>query len=195
MHPRFKTSKKWTPLPKDFLNQIRSVFKQNFLKEIGKGTVETDGRIYPDEILVQIGIRPETGLKQSNFEISIAYKKDKDNVLKLLHMAVDAAASLFEQLFQAENDHDFPRIWQEFEIEGRAVFAQYTTTNNQLEQEANKLLGEYADEGLAGGDWEDETSAEEIKARLGIDPDDEDIGEGEDAIEEAEDDADPKKRH
>lgn len=177
MHPRLKTSKKWSALPKEFLRQVDSVFKQSFKDQIGSGKVEAEGRIYPEEILVSVGFRPQTGLKQNNFEISIPYKKDKDNVLKLLHLAVDTAASLFEQFFAAENDHDFPRIWQEFEVEGRSVYVQYSTTNSELENEANKLLGEFADEGLTGGDWEDlpenENETEAIKARLGIDPDEE----------------------
>ncbi|NJM10148.1 MAG: hypothetical protein HC883_04530 [Bdellovibrionaceae bacterium] len=175
MEPRLKTSKKWTPLPKDFLSQIRTVFKETFKAQIGKGVVETDGRIYPEEILVSVGFRPDQGLRQSNFEVSIAYKKDKDNVLKLLHMAVDAAASLFEQFFAAEDDQEFPRIWQEFEVDGRMVYAQYTTTNTELESEADRLLGVHAKEGLAGGDWDEDVSPEDIKATLGIDPDEEDL--------------------
>ena len=172
MHPRLKTSKKWTPLPKEFLKQIESVFKQTFKAQIGTGKVITDGRIYPEEILVSVGLKAAaTGLKQSNFEISIEYKKNKDNVLNLLNLSVDVAASLFEQYFAAEDDQDFPRIWQEFDVDNRPVYVQYTTTNTDLENEANKLLGEYADEGLAGGDWEEDTGeADAIKAKLGIDP-------------------------
>ncbi len=175
MHPRLKTSKKWTPLPKEFLKQIESVFKQTFKAQIGTGKVITDGRIYPEEILVSVGLKAAvTGLKQTNFEVSIGYKKDKDNVLKLLNLSVDVAASLFEQYFAAEDDHEFPRIWQEFDVENRPVFVQYTTTNTELENQANQLLGEFADEGLAGGDWEeDDNAADAIKAKLGIDPDEE----------------------
>lgn len=172
MHPRLKTSKKWSPLPKEFLKQIESVFKQTFKAQIGTGKVITDGRIYPEEILVSVGLKAAaTGLKQSNFEVSIEYKKNKDNVLNLLNLSVDVAASLFEQYFAAEDDQDFPRIWQEFDVDNRPVYVQYTTANTELESEANKLLGEYADEGLAGGDWEDDSGeADAIKAKLGIDP-------------------------
>jgi len=173
MHPRLKTSKKWSPLPKEFLKQIESVFKQTFKTQIGQGKIVTDGRIYPEEILVSVGYHTGKGLKQSNFEVSIQYKKDKDNVIKLLNLSVDVAASLFEQYFGAEDDHEFPRLWQEFDVENRPVFVQYTGTNTELETEANKLLGEYADEGLTGGDWEDVEDPAEVKARLGINPDEE----------------------
>lgn len=175
MEPRLKTSRKWSALPKEFLQQIRSVFKESFAQQIGKDVLEADGRIYPEEILISVGLRAEKGLKQRNWEVSIAYKKDKDNVLKLLHISVDALASLFEQLFSAEDDADFPRIWQEFEVEGRAVFAQYTTTNTELEAEADKILGISEDDELAGGDWDDDESPDTIKAKLGLtDDDDED---------------------
>lgn len=170
MHPRLKTSKKWSPLPKEFLKQVESVFKQTFKSQIGQGKVVVDGRVYPEELLVSVGYHGGKGLRQSNFEVSIQYKKDKDNVIKLLNLSVDVAASLFEQYFASEDDHEFPRLWQEFDVENRPVYVQYTGTNTELESEANKLLGEYADEGLTGGDWDDADSPEEVKARLGIDP-------------------------
>jgi len=170
MHPRLKTSKKWSPLPKEFLKQVESVFKQTFKSQIDQGKVVVDGRVYPEELLVSVGYHGGKGLRQSNFEVSIQYKKDKDNVIQLLNLSVDVAASLFEQYFASEDDHEFPRLWQEFDVENRPVFVQYTGTNSELESEANKLLGEFADEGLTGGDWEDADSPDEVKARLGIDP-------------------------
>jgi hypothetical protein len=173
VHPRLKTSKKWSPLPKEFLKQVESVFKQTFKAQIGTGKVFTDGRIYPEEILVSVGLKAaSTALKQSNFEISIEYKKDKDNVIKLLNLSVDVAASLFEQFFAADTDEEFPRVWQEFDVDNRPVYVQFTGTNTELEEKANQLLGEHADEGLTGGDWDEPTEgeADAIKARLGIDP-------------------------
>ncbi len=171
MHPRLKTSKKWSPLPKEFLKQVESVFKQTFKAQVGTGKIVTEGRIYPEEILVSVGYHPGKGLRQSNFEVSIAYKKDKDNVIQLLNLSVDVAASLFEQFFAAENDQEFPRLWQEFDVDNRPVYVQFSGTNTELEKAANKLLGEHADEGLTGGDWDDVGSPAEAKARLGIDPD------------------------
>lgn len=173
MHPRLRTSKKWSPLPKEFLKQVEGVFKQTFKAQIGTGKVVVEGRIYPEELLVSVGYHPGKGLKQSNFEVSIAYKKDKDNVIKLLNLSVDVAASLFEQYFAAEDDEEFPRLWQEFDVENRPVYVQYSGTNTELEKAANKLLGEKADEGLAEGDWDDVADPDEVKARLGIDPDEE----------------------
>ena len=170
MQHRLSSSLQWTALPKELITQVKSIFRQNFKDSIGEGKIEVDGRIYPGEILLMVGYRAPKGLKQSNFEISMAYKREKDNVLKLLHLAVDAAASLFEQFFAAENDHDFPRIWESVPFEGRELFVQYTTTNTELEDQADRLLGLKGDEHLAEGNWDTaEETAEEIKARLGVD--------------------------
>jgi hypothetical protein len=180
MQPRLSSSRKWTALPKELMQQIRSVFKETFKQQIGKGKIEAEGRIYPEEILVSVGYRPETGIKQCNFQVSIAYKKDKDDVLKLINIAVDAAGSLFDQLFSAENDQEFPRLWQEVDFEGRMIFVQYSTENSELEAEADQILGsDAAKAGIAGGDWDegDDVDPDEIKAKLGI-ADDDDDGEG-----------------
>ncbi|MBX3022536.1 MAG: hypothetical protein KF799_12760 [Bdellovibrionales bacterium] len=171
MQPRLKNSKKWSPLPQELIKQIQSVFSQSFREHIKGGKIEAGGRIYPEEILIRVGYKAPGNLKQANWDLSIAYKKDKDNVLKLLHLGVDAVGALFEQFFTSENDYDFPRTWEEIDFEGRKVFVQYDTTNNELESEADKLLGLDADsEDVAQGEW-DEASADQIKASLGIDPD------------------------
>jgi acyl-CoA synthetase (NDP forming) len=73
--------------------------------------------------------------------VSVGYTRGKDDVIKLLNLAVDAAGSLFEQLFTSEDDYDFPRIWQEVDFEGRKLFIQYSTVNEALENEADRLLG------------------------------------------------------
>jgi hypothetical protein len=178
MEPRLSTSRKWTPLPEELITQIRSVFKQSFKSHIGQGSIEANGKIFPEEILVSVGYRAQNALKQSNFEISIAYKRNKDNVLKLLHLAVDASAALFEQFFAAENDHDFPRIWEEAKFENRSIYIQYNTVNSTLESEADRLLGESDKNSLVQGEWDDaeEIEPKHVKASLGIDEDDE--GEG-----------------
>lgn len=174
MEPRLKTSKKWTALPKELIEQIRGVFKENFKQETKGSTIELEGRIYPEELLFFIGVHEGKRLKQNNFEISIPYKQNKDNVMKLVHLGMDAAAALFTQLFENEDDDEFPRIWQEVQFEGRQIFVQYTTVNSELEKEANRILGLPVEDegGLAGGDWdEDSETPKSIKARLGIDDD------------------------
>ena len=178
MEPRLTTSRKWTPLPQELITQIGTVFKQNFSAQIGKGTIKADGKIFPGEILIGVSLKQPGTLKQSGFIISIAYKQNKDNVLKILHLAIDALAALFDQFFAAENDHDFPRVWEELDFEGRQIYIQYSTVNDELEAEADRLLGDKKSEGLIGGDWDedDDIDAEQIKAKLGVDDEDGDSG-------------------
>lgn len=175
MEPRLKTSKKWTALPEEFLRQVQGVFQQSFAKEIGQGTIEVMGKIFPEEILVRVAYKESKSIKPKGFDISVPYKVPKDNVLKLLHLAVDAGASLMEQLFASEDDGDFPLQWEEVQFEKRTIYVRFTTVNAVLESEANRLLGLAEGEDLAGGEWdEEETEAPEtIKKRLGLDDDDE----------------------
>lgn len=172
MQPRLSTSRKWTPLPKELMQQVKSVYKETFAQHIGLGILETEGRIYPEEILIRVGYRAKDALKQSNFEVSIAYKKDKDNVLKLLHIGIDAAASLLDQLFTTDTDEEFPRKWAEVDFEGRTIYVQYNTVNSELEAEADRLLGARPtdDATLVQGDWDEDISLDQVKASLGIDP-------------------------
>ncbi len=170
MEPRLSTSRKWSPLPAELLQQVQSVFRDSFRAELKNGTVEASGKIFPEEILVQVGVVQAHELKQANFVVSIGYKQSKDNVLKLLHLAVDAMASLFEQYFAAETDADFPRVWEEVDFEKRKIYIQYHTTNSKLEADADKILGAAggADE-VAQGDWDEDMDPEIIKAQLGLD--------------------------
>jgi hypothetical protein len=47
---------------------------------------------------------------------------------------------------------------------------QYNTENTKLEAEADKILGVAGDgEDVAQGDWDEDISAEQIKAQLGVD--------------------------
>ena len=176
MEPRLKTSKKWTALPKELIEQIRNVFVENFTEQAKAGKIFAEGRIYPEELLFSIGYLPNKQLRQHNFEVSLPYKQNKDNVMKLVHIAVDAAASLFVQLFEDEDAvEEFPTVWQEVKFEGRALFVQYTTENTELSEEADRLLGLSRGSGLAEGDWDeddDDLDPEEIKSRLGLTDDD-----------------------
>jgi hypothetical protein len=176
MEPRLKTSKKWTALPKELLEQIKAVFHENFGKETKGGKLFTEGRVYPEELLFSIGFLPAKQLRQHNFEVSLPYNQKKDNVMKLIHIAVDAGASMFVQLFEEEDAVDqFPRTWQEVEFEGRKLYIQYTTDNTELDEEADRLLGTSKGKKLAEGDWDEDedVTPEEIKSRLGLDDDDE----------------------
>ena len=195
MEPRLSTSKKWTPVPEDYKNQVLNVLKTSFVDETKRGEWVFEGRIYAEELLLRVGFLENGRLKQLNFEISIQFKAGKDNVHDLLGLAVDVGASLLEDAFKSEDDADFPKIWQEFVVERRPIYIQYSAVNTKLEEEADRLLGLNQD-GLVRQST-DEDAAELIKSlkeKLGLNPD-EDLPTEED--EETENEADasnPKNR-
>ena len=170
MEPRLSTSKQWTSFPGEYLKNIETVFGKSFKLHLENGKIVSEGRIYKQELLLQVGYLESGRLKQSNFEISVQYDKKKDDVVKLIYLMIDVAATMLDEFFMAENDHDFPRFWTEYEVESRKVFLQYTAENTELEKEANRLLGEDTDRLFHDEDMD----LDHIKGSLGLDTDPED---------------------
>ena len=168
MHPRKKQSKKWTAIPTEFLNQIKLVFQDNFKTHLEDKTIKVDGRIYPTEILLRIGINRKGELRYNNFEVSLDHSSTKQDTVSQIHMAVDALGSLVFDYFENEDNHELPYVWQEHPFESQKIWLQYTSENPDLEAEANKLLG--IEEGtllndepeldLEGAEDEEESSSE-----------------------------------
>lgn len=145
MIPRKKQSKKWTAIPSEFLNQIKTVFEENFKGHLSDKTIKVMGRIYPTEILLRIGINRKGELRYNNFEVSLDHSQAKQDTVAQIHLAVDALGSLVFDYFENEEDHELPYVWQEHPFENQKIWLQYTSENPDLEAEANKLLG--VDEG------------------------------------------------
>ena len=166
MQPRLKYSSKWTPLPAELTQQIQDLFTENFSSYADEGHFFVEGRIYLKEVLLRVGYLPHQQLKQTNFEISIEYNRNKDNMLQMIHLAVDCAASLMEQYF-TEKGQDFPVSWQSVDFMGRPVYWQYTSVNTELEAQADRLLGENTEDRLMQGEDEEEDLAVKI-SMLGL---------------------------
>lgn len=145
MKPRLPSSKKWTPFPKEFSEQIQNVFKENFSKELKKAELIVEGRIYTQEVLLRVGYLEAGRLKQANFEISVEYSAKTNDAVDRINDAVDAAASMMMEYFEVEQDpdqeHDFPLSWKEVPFNNQKLFMQFSTVNSKLEAEADALLG------------------------------------------------------
>jgi hypothetical protein len=141
MQARRITSKKWTAFPEEFSAQIETVIKENFTANLMDAKLIIDGRIYPEEILLRVGVLEKGRLKQSNFEVSIDYKPDDPKSLDRIHHLVDVAASMMMDYFDTNGEVEFPYSWKEFPFKGHPVFLQYSTENSDLEAQANALLG------------------------------------------------------
>lgn len=174
MEPRLSSSKKWTSIPGDYVNQVQSVLSETFAMHTEIKEWIAEGRIYSDELLLRVGFLEKGRLAQVNFEMSIQYKAQKDNVFELLNLAVDVGASLIEEYFAAQSDQDFPKIWQPFKIENREVYIQYSGVNSRLEAEADRLLGIDSSQLVTDGEEDDSDELlRQIKNKIGLDDGDE----------------------
>ena len=142
MIPRKKDSKKWSGIPSEFSNQIKTVFEQNFVSFLADKSVKVQGRIYNSEILLRVGLHKNGELRYRNFEVSLDHSSIQQNTLEKIHLAVDAIGSLMLEYFEDEEaQENLPYIWREIPFENQKVWFQFTTENPDLEKEANKLLG------------------------------------------------------
>lgn len=141
MNPRKKESKKWSNLPPELAAQIKKVFDETFKAHLVGKTLKVEGRIYPTEVLMRVGINNRGELRYNNFEVSLDHSPEKQNTVQQIHVAVDAIASLMADYFENEEDHEMPLAWVEYPFNDQRIFLQYSSVNPDLEAEANKLLG------------------------------------------------------
>jgi hypothetical protein len=146
MKPRLPQSKKWTALPKEYITQIEDVFRQGFAAHLAGKKLIIEGRVYPSEITLRVGILESGAISQRNFEVSIEYSAKKKDAVERIHNAIDAAASMMNEYFEDPETDDFPRAWKEFDFDQQKVFLQYSTVNTELEAKADALLGESAED-------------------------------------------------
>ncbi|AGH95500.1 hypothetical protein [Pseudobdellovibrio exovorus] len=141
MNPRKKESKKWSSLPPELTGQIQSLFEENFKSQLEGKNLKVEGRIYPTEVLMRVGINVKGELRFLNFEVSVDHSTEKQNTLPQIHLAVDAIASLMLEYFDNGEDHEMPYTWQEYPFEKQKIWLQFSSVNSDLEAEADKLLG------------------------------------------------------
>jgi hypothetical protein len=141
MSPRRPSSKKWTAFPKEFSDNVHAVFKDSFGAKIGDATLILDGRIYPEELALRVGIREKGRLKQANFETSVDYEADKPETLDRIHDLVDVCASMMMEYLETDGEVEFPFAWKEYPFKGKSIYLQYNGENSELEEQANALLG------------------------------------------------------
>ena len=176
MNPRYKSSQKWTALPEEFCNQIKSLFQNNFKKDLGNNKhILVNGKIFQKEILLRVGIHTEKELRHFNFESSIdiavstknldeSLSKENnkeelgEDIIGQVSIAIDAIATLMHEYFQNDCDLELPYTWTEMSFDKKTVWIQHSSTNTDLEEQANKLLGLDSDSDLVHESEEIETS-------------------------------------
>lgn len=146
MNSRRSKNKKWTSVPKELCDQIEEVFKENFVELSKSGPFQVAGRIYQAELLLRVTHVVNGQLTQPKFEVSLDIEPHKENALKLIHLAVDCAASMVQEYFESDRDlSEFPRTWESTEIDGKKIFLQVSTVNEALDLEADRLLAQVDD--------------------------------------------------
>lgn len=141
MQPRLKSSKKWTSFPKEYAEQIQGVFSENFKQQLQGKKLVIEGRIYPEEVMLRVGIQKSGELRQTNFEVSMDYSPKEKDALERIHNCVDAAASMMMDYFEGEGDVDFPLSWTSYPFQKQTIYLKTSSENSELEAAANKLLG------------------------------------------------------
>jgi transcriptional regulator with XRE-family HTH domain len=141
MKPRKKESKKWSQIPPELSKQIKDVFEENFKTQLAGKILNIEGRIYPTEILMRLGINNKGELRFQNFEVSVDHSHDKQNTIAQIHLAVDVIASLLFDFFENDEDHEIPLIWTKYPFEKENIWLQYNSVNPNIEAEADRLLG------------------------------------------------------
>ena len=143
MEPRLKTSTQWTPFPSELLQQIVEATEDHFSDyERDNRQFTADGRIYPTEIILRIGLKAAKGeLRQDNFEASLEYSVEKDKPIEQIHILVDFLAETWAEFLEdAPSREVLPLLWTEQFFEKKPIFIRYTSENSDLEKEANAYL-------------------------------------------------------
>lgn len=197
MNPRLKSSKKWTNFPKEYADQIQSVFKENFSQYLDNAELLIEGRIYPEEIMLRVGYLEEGRLAQANFEVSMSYSQEQQDAIRRIHNCVDAAASMMMEYLENDGEVDFPYTWKEVPFQGKTIYLKFSTENSSLEAQANKILGLTEEEMMiedTSEDDEDALTRAELSEELSPPRDDSNSSttKDEDSNEEQEDDKSPR---
>jgi hypothetical protein len=138
-----------------------TTFKEAFQKQLGGVKLNISGRLYPAEIIVRLSIGNKINLKKHNFSVSVDHIQENFNALEQMHLGIDILASFLEDFLQAEDEKeeiDLPLDWHDYDVEGQKIYLIYDTVNDDLEAEANALLGisedtELVDEDELGADF------------------------------------------
>ncbi len=146
MQPRRTDSKKWTVLPKDYLDNVQTTVKSQYENELSNVEVISEGRVFEKEMVLRIGFLPIGRLKQYNFEVSFDIPEAKDHTLTKLNNALDFLGTLLNE-FLAKNgfeDSDYeaelPVLWKPMTIDKQVFHFQYSTANTKLESLADEWL-------------------------------------------------------
>lgn len=151
MQPRRSDSKKWTKLPKEYLENVHSTIATQYENDLKNVEIVVEGRVYDREVLVRIGFLPQGRLKQHNFELAFDVPEAKDQVLNKLNTSLDFLGSIFTEFFtkngfeESEYEETLPILWKPVSFGKDVLHFQYSTVNSKLESLADEWLSKQND--------------------------------------------------
>lgn len=167
-----KATVKSSPLPSDFLKLVSEIFSNNFeagLKSLKKikpapAHFEASGRIYPDEIVLSVTLVHEGQIASTTVYASADFdpKASSPTIQELLERAVDAAGSVFADLFSEKPGRleqladeslaaleEVPFEWTALEVGKRTLYVKVDKSNPALDQMADEWLAKRDPEAAA----------------------------------------------
>lgn len=157
---------KFSELPADYLKMVKDVFTTNFnagLKRLDEFTstqhyFDTAGRIYKDEIILDISLMEKGQLAATSVHASTDFdaQASTPTLQDLLSACVDAAGAIFASLFASTSDEAIKKLaeqslsafenvpfqWTALQVERHSVFVKLDKTNPHLDQMADEWLAE-----------------------------------------------------
>ncbi|MCC6138664.1 MAG: hypothetical protein IT287_08520 [Bdellovibrionaceae bacterium] len=180
MDPRLKTSTKWTPFPLELSAQIADVMTESFADYDLGGKFVVEGAIFPQELLLRIGLQQSGKLRQDNFEASLEYVPEvaaledteaeaptPSKTIELIHVMVDFLGQVWESFLEDEPElEEMPLGWLEHRFEKQVISLRYTSVNTDLEKQADELLKMYEKKLVHESEAEegDDVAAENLEA-------------------------------
>ncbi len=161
--PRNAESKKPIPLPKDFNKEISDLFNSEFKSNIKSNqSINVKNFLYKNELICMLYFKTTDQLKQQVFEVSMDYEalviKESDleqseladqakEIQNLINFAVDYLSVCLDS-FLTEGKTPSSE-WTKIDFQKQVLFVRHHTSNLDLEEKANEILGDEFLDGLS----------------------------------------------
>lgn len=137
-------NKKFSSTPEDLNNLIKETLidSTEITLQSDDQSMNVRGRIYPDEILLKVSFNEKGAIRCHNFSASMDHSVDDSDIIDRMQNLMEALSSMMEEYFSAEEELDMPLDWHQYELENRKVFLMYSTENDEIDRQAEALLGD-----------------------------------------------------
>lgn len=136
-------TKKYSVFPADFSMLIKECISDLAEANLWKDKeLAISGRIYPEELILKFSLKEPGLIRCENFSASLDFDGEAKNLVEKAQIAMEAISSMMEQYYSSTEEMDLPEDWHSYEFDKEEVFLMYSTENDDLEAQANALLGD-----------------------------------------------------